>query len=148
MEKMETIRMTLRGVRSKPRNPEAERRGRRLKRREYLSRREKLPDEDKAQIAVRGLSLTREPIIFSPESIRGRLLAAVLEDTVYDNHRQAWIFDGSIRDLALAGLSGGGNDLSYLLECMADFVRLGILTRLEKKRGRPVIYQVNAGEYP
>ena len=149
MEKIETIKMALNGARSKQRSPETERRSRRAKKNKMLSRSRKLPEEYKELLTSRGLSLTRELVItknvdFTPKSIRGQLLTAILEDTAYDKGYQAWIFDVSIRDLSLKGLQDGRkHDLSYLLECMADFVRLGILTRLYVKRGLPITYQVN-----
>ncbi len=143
MNQKETIDFVLRNSRSKQRNTEAERNSRRAKRKKALSTCKLLLVESKVQLTEKGLSITRT-VTFPPDSVRGQLLQAILDETVFDQQSQVWVFTGSMRGLALDGLSDGKkHDLSYLLECMADFVRLGILTRLRAKRGTPITYQVN-----
>ncbi|OCX76237.1 hypothetical protein A6M27_02865 [Acidithiobacillus thiooxidans] len=139
----QTINFALRNSRSKQRNTEAERHSRRAKREKALSTCKLLTGESKVRLTDKGISITRT-VTFPPDSVRSQLLHTILDETVFNEQDGVWVFTGSMRGLALDGLSDGKkHDLSYLLECMADFVRLGILTRLLAKRGTPITYRVN-----
>lgn len=143
MQSFSDIHSALNNHQPKQRDKEAERQSRRVRRKQRSLVSKKLTELEKAQLTLKGLILLRE-VNFSANSIRGQLLHAVLENAVYDSRYQTWVFDRSIRDLALDGLEDGAkHNLSYLLDCMADFVRLGILTRIRDKRGVPITYQVN-----
>jgi hypothetical protein len=119
----------------RPRNREAERRGRRYKRQQELARRDGLPDPIRSTLLMRGLA---RPV----SSVRGQLLSAILGGAV--QRGGIWVFDWSIRDLAHGGLADGRvrRDPHYLLQCLAEFIDAGILRKIEGRRGRPVVYEV------
>ncbi len=124
----------------KPRNTGAERRERRRKRVQRLAQAQRLPDNIREGLLLKGLARPAT-------SVRGQLLAAVLAGAALDRDGR-WIFDGSIRDLAAGGLADGKTRRGrYLDRCMSVFVAAGILERLDDRtrKGRPVVYAVRAG---
>ncbi len=119
----------------RPRNAAAERQGRRVRRQQKLASAIKLPPETVSRLRVLGLS---RPV----DSVRGMLLTAILSEAT-QSADGGWGFDGSIRDLADGGLADGKrHSRDYLLKCMQDFVRQGILEATDARRGRPTLYAV------
>ena len=131
--------MTTRAARraQRPRNTTAERQNRRWTRNQRLARAQRLPDDVRRALLLKGLARPAD-------SVRGQLLAAVLAGAALDREGR-WIFDGSIRDLAAGGLADGlQHSVVYLLGCMQDFCEKGLLEKLDARRGRPVVYAVRA----
>ncbi|MBU2861506.1 hypothetical protein HF290_14215, partial [Acidithiobacillus ferrooxidans] len=96
--------------------------------------------EARRVLLLKGLARPARPA----DSVRGQLLAAVLDGAALDRDGR-WIFDGSVRDLAAGGLADGkAREWHYLLECMQAFVDAGILERLDARKGCPVVYAVRA----
>lgn len=54
-----------------------------------------------------------------------------------------WAFDRPIRDLAAAGMSDGrSHDVGHLFICLDRLERIGLIRRLESRKGRPGVYEV------
>lgn len=54
-----------------------------------------------------------------------------------------WAFDRPIRDLAAAGMPDGKwHDVGHLFICLDRLERIGLIRRLESRKGRPVVYEV------
>lgn len=122
------------------RNTAVERQNRRWTRNQKLARAQRLPEEARRVLLLKGLARPARPA----DSVRGQLLAAVLAGAALDRDGR-WIFDGSVRDLAAGGLADGkAREWHYLLECMQAFVDAGILERLDARKGQPVVYAVRA----
>ena len=118
----------------RPRNREAERRGRRYRRQQDLARRAGLPSSIRSALLMRGLARPAS-------SVRGQFLDAILAGTV--QRGDAWVFHWSIRDLAEGGLADGKrHNLAYLFQCLSEFIEAGILKKIDGKRGRPAVYEV------
>lgn len=131
--------MTTRTARrtQRPRNTTAERQNRRWTRSQRLARAQRLPDDVRRDLLLKGLARPAT-------SVRGQLLAAVLAGATLDRDGR-WIFDGSIRDLAAGGLGDGlQHSIVYLLGCMQDFIKAGLLEKLDGRKGCPVVYAVRA----
>jgi hypothetical protein len=121
----------------RPRNREAERRGRRYKRQQELAGRDGLPAPIRSELLMRGLARPAK-------TVRGQFLDAILAGTVQQGEK--WVFRWSIRDLAHGGLADGKrHNLAYLFQCLSEFVEAGILRKMDGKRGRPATYEVIVG---
>ena len=130
--------MTTRATRrtQRPRNTTVERQNRRWTRNQKLARAQRLPDDVRRTLLLKGRARPTD-------SVRGQLLAAVLAGAALDRGDGRWIFDGSIRDLAAGGLGDGlQHSVVYLLGCMRVFCETGLLEKLDARRGRPVVYAV------
>ncbi|MHB1658091.1 MAG: hypothetical protein ACYCRF_02110 [Acidithiobacillus sp.] len=119
------------------RNTTVERQNRRWTRNQKLAQAQRLPDDVRRTLLLKGLARPTD-------SVRGQLLAAVLAGAALDRDGR-WIFDGSIRDLAAGGLGDKKvRDGAYLFSCMQDFCEIGLLERLDARKGCPVVYAVRA----
>ncbi|MHB8225058.1 hypothetical protein [Acidithiobacillus sp.] len=119
------------------RNATTERQNRRWTRDQRLARAQRLPEDVRKSLLLKGLARPTD-------SVRGQLLAAVLAGAALDRDG-CWIFDGSIRDLAAGGLGDKKvRDGAYLFSCMQAFVNAGVLERLDGRKGCPVVYAVRA----
>ncbi|QER43222.1 hypothetical protein [Acidithiobacillus caldus] len=119
------------------RDREAERRGRRQRREQDLQRRGAgLPDDLAGAVLQKGLAREARPA----HSVRGRLIARIAQEAFWDGLQ--WVYDGSIRDLAIDGLDGRQHDYKYLADCLADLVKRGILEKLAARKGKPTVYRI------
>lgn len=132
-EHMESLKTSRR--QQKQRDKQAERAARRWSREQQLLKLPKLSATAQQRSLTIGLARPSE-------SVRGLLLQSILTNATQNPHNE-WVFNGSIRDLAVGGLDGKRHSRGYLRACLQDFARVGILEKRYARKGKPTVYIIH-----
>lgn len=140
---MEDFGIYIGGRVQRTRRTDAERQNRRFIRQSKLAKAVRLPPDTWGPLFVGAVVKNQ-----LPKQASGLLYVIYQEciqitQFIQGETKLVWAFDRPIRDLAAAGMPDGKlHDVGHLFICLDRLERIGLIRRLESRKGRSVVYEV------